>query len=90
MSWLSKLFGGGGDKAGTSSGHPSEVYKDFTITPTPIREGSRYRISARIEKGDKVHTLIRADTIDDEAVAAASSLSKAKQAIDQLSDGIFD
>lgn len=89
MSWLSKLFGSGVDKAGAASGHPSEVYKDFTITPTPIREGSRYRISARVEKGDKVHTLIRADTIDDEAVAAASSLSKAKQAIDQLGDGIF-
>jgi hypothetical protein len=89
MSWLSKLFGGGGDKAAAGSGHPSEVYKDFTITPTPIREGSRYRISARVEKGDRVHTLIRADTLEDEAMAATSSLSKAKQAIDQLGDGIF-
>ena len=89
MSWLSKIFGGGGDKAGSSSGHPSEVYKDFTITPTPIREGARYRISASIQEGEQVHTLIRADTIDDEAMAAASSLAKAKQAIDQLGDGIF-
>jgi hypothetical protein len=89
MSWLSKLFGGGGDKAGSPSGHPPEVYKDFTITPTPIREGSRYRISARVQKGDQVHTLIRADTLEDEGSAAASSLAKAKQAIDQLGDGIF-
>ena len=89
MSWLSKLFGAGGDKAGTTSAHPPEVYKDFTITPTPIREGARYRISASIQKGEQVHTLIRADTIDDEAMAAASSLAKAKQAIDQLGDGIF-
>jgi len=89
MSLLSRLFGGGAARPG----RPPETYEGFTITPDPIREGPRWRISARIEKevgGEaKSHTLIRADTLEDEEAAATASLGKAKQLIDEQGDRLF-
>lgn len=91
MSLLSRLFGGG-EKAKPEL--ESEIYKDFAITPDPIRDGSKWRISARIEKevgGEmKSHTLIRADTLDDVSDAKEASVNKAKLMIDQQGDGLFD
>ena len=89
MSLLSRLFGGGAPKPG----RPPETYKDFAITPDPAREGPRFRIRARIQKeigGEvKTHTLIRADTLDDEEAAVAASLNKAKMLIDEQGDRLF-
>ena len=89
MSLLSRLFGGGASKSET----PPETYKDFAITPTPIREGSRFRVSAKIEKdvggAVKTHILIRADVLDTEAAAAQASLGKARQMIDEQGDRLF-
>jgi hypothetical protein len=90
MSLLSRLFGGGG-----SGPEPqAESYKGFAITPTPIREGTRYRISAKIVKEvagqTKTHTLIRADTLESLDAAAEASTAKAKVLIDQQGDRLFD
>jgi hypothetical protein len=91
MSLFSRLFGGGG-----SSGPTAETtdHKGFAITPTPIREGSQYRISARIAKEvggvTKTHTLIRADTLGDPDAAAEASVAKAKMLIDEQGDRLFD
>lgn len=91
MSLLSRLFGGGGPP---KPRHASETYKDFTITPDPAREGQTFRIGARIAKDiggeTKTHTLIRADTLNDEETAVAASLNKAKQLIDEQGDRLFD
>ncbi len=84
MSLFSKLFGGGG----TPPAEPVE-YKGFLIFPEPIKEDGQYRIAARIEKGDKVHQLIRADLIRDLDEANEASLGKARQMIDQLGDSLF-
>ena len=91
MSLLSRLFGGG------SSSQPeakSVEHDGYTITPTPIREGNSYRISARIEKevgGQmKSHTLIRADTLDDLETAQNASTTKARMLIDEQGDRLFD
>ena len=69
------------------------LHKGFRIFPLPIREGGVFRIAARIEKdfatGVKTHNLIRADTCTSQDEAAAVSLDKAKQAIDQLGDTLF-
>lgn len=90
MSLLSKLFGGGSSQTGAA---PIE-HNGYTITPSPIREGSRYRISARIEKevdGEKkTHTLIRADTLEDLETAVDASTAKAKMLIDEQGDRLFD
>lgn len=69
------------------------LHKGFRIFPAPIKEGGAFRIAARIEKdfedGVKTHSLIRADTCTSQDEAAAVSLDKAKQAIDQLGDTLF-
>lgn len=89
MSLLSKLFGARPKPTEAATDHPSEDYNGFTITPTPMKDGPRFRLSARIEKDGRSHTLIRADTIDDEATAIASSLAKAKRMIDEQGDRLF-
>lgn len=89
MSFLKKLFGNREPEA-----PPSEEYKGFRITPTPIPEGPTFRVSARIEKevdGEtRTHTLIRADTIQDLEDAQKASVSKAQQVIDTQGERLFD
>lgn len=90
MSLFSKLFGGAGSPEPDAK---PEMHKGFSITPTPIKEGARFRVSARIEKEvdgvPKVHTLIRADVLDDLDGANQASIGKAKQVIDEQGDRIF-
>lgn len=90
MSFLKKLFGGGG---GSEPDAESETYKDFRITPTPVKEGTAYRVAATIEKeveGEtKLHNLVRADTIQGLKEAQAASIRKAKQVIDEQGERIF-
>jgi hypothetical protein len=90
MSILSKLFGGGGTKPPETK---SEEYNGFKITPQPMKEGSKYRIGALVEKeiGGEMqsHTLIRADTLDDLQGANDASIGKAKQLIDQMGERLF-
>ena len=89
MSLFSKLFGGRGSAA---TAEP-ETYQDFRIFPEPAKEAGGFRIGARIEKeldGDvKTHVMIRSDTYSNSELAAAASISKAKQLIDQQGEAIF-
>lgn len=91
MSFLKKLFGGGGETTPTKT--ESEDYKGYRITVTPIAEGTSYRIAATIEKEidgvTREHKLIRADTVQGKDEADAASLRKAKQVIDEQGDRIF-
>jgi len=90
MSILSKLFGRKGAEADTPSG---EDYEGFTIFAEPMKEGSSYRLAARIEKSvngeDKVHQLIRADTFTDLEEAVKASRGKAIQMIDEQGVRLF-
>lgn len=85
MSLWNKLFGGGG---GNSAAEPVE-HKGFLIFPEPINEGGQYRIAARIEKGDKLHQMIRADLLRDQGEASEASVHKAKMMIDQMGEDLF-
>ena len=89
MSLFSKLFGGGGSP---KTPEP-ETYEGFRIFVEPIKEGSGYRLAARIEKevgGEvKSHRVIRADTFQSEDEARQYSRAKAKQMIDEQGDGLF-
>ena len=91
MSLFSRLFGGGAAKPEPEA--EPEAYNGFAITPTPIREGNRFRVSARIDKevgGEaKSHSLIRADVMDSQADAVQASLRKARQMIDEQGDRLF-
>lgn len=90
MSLLSRLFGGGA--SATPEAKP-KIYNGFAIYPEPIREGTRFRISARIEKEvngeQKTHKLIRADTLEDMDSAVEASIRKAEQVIDEQGERLF-
>lgn len=88
MSLLSRLFGGGSSKSAAPA-TTAEEYKGFAITPQPISEGGKWRISALIEKDGKTHELIRADLLDSRDEAEKASLAKAQVMIDQMGDGLF-
>ncbi len=90
MSLLNKLFGGGRDSQPEAEPVP---YEGFRIFPDPIREGTQYRIAARIEKevgGElRTHQLIRADTLGDRDSAVTASVDKAKMLIDEQGERLF-
>lgn len=90
MSFLSKLFGGGK----TAEAPQIETYEGMRVFPEPIKDGSAYRLCARIEMdvddgGVKEHRLIRADTFNDRDEAVAASTAKAKQMIDEQGARLF-
>lgn len=85
MSLFSKLFGGG------SAPEPeSEIYEGFRITPSPAKEGGRFRIGATIEKDGQTHHLIRADMLETLEDANQASIRKAKQMIDEQGERLFN
>ena len=92
MSFLKRLFGGGGGKEG--AGTATETYAGCRIVPEPMKDGGGWRLAARVEKtvGEevRVHRLIRADTFQDRDAAISASVSKAKQLIDEQGDRLFD
>lgn len=87
---FARIFGlGGASKPAVAA----EEHNGFAIYPEPVKEGTQWRIAARIEKevdGEvKVHRLIRADTLESEEAARAASVGKAKQVIDEQGERIF-
>ena len=92
MSFLKKLFGGSG--AVTPKGPEPELYKGYAIFPDPLADGKGYRLGARVEKeiaGElKIHRLIRADTFSASDAAGEAAIQKAKVAIDQMGDNLFN
>ena len=94
MSFWKNLFGGSGPAA--SQDKPSEPvdYNGFTIRATPFKDGGQYQTAGIIEKeiagARREHKFIRADRHASHEDAAAFSLSKARQMIDQMGDRLFD
>jgi hypothetical protein len=86
--FLSRLF----VKSAPAAPEPV-LYKDCRITPAPMQEAGGWRVAARIERevdgALKVHQLIRADVHATRDSATEASLDKARQAIDQLGEGLF-
>ena len=94
MPIFSRLFGRRPAPEAAPASSRSEHYQGYVIHAEPVREGSQWRISARIEKEVggvlKSYRLIRADLLGDADTAAAESLRKARRLIDEQGDGIFD
>ena len=90
MSILSKLFG---RKSADADAPNGEGYEGFMIFAEPIKEGSTYRLAARIEKSvdgeDKSHQLIRADTFTSLDEAVKASRAKAIQMVDEQGARLF-
>jgi len=92
MSFLRKLFGGGGDEP--AAPEASEEYEGFQIVAAPTGQGGQYRLEGRIERqveGElRVHHLIRADLFQSLDEATQFTIRKAKQVIDEQGDRLFD
>lgn len=90
MSFLKKLFGGGGEN--TIKVEPIE-HKGYLIVAAPMHEGGQFRVCGTITKdidGElKEHTLIRADTLPSLEAASEMTIRKAKQVIDEQGDRLF-
>lgn len=69
------------------------VYKDITITPTPLSEGGLYKtagtISQIINGEEKKTEFIRADNHSTIDAAIEHSTNKAKQIIDERGASLF-
>lgn len=95
MSFLKKLFGGGGDEAGPAGGGAlgEEEYKGFTIKAIEMRAGSEYQLAGTIEKqveGEmKSYQFVRADRISSKDDLVAMALSKGRQIVDEQGEGLF-
>lgn len=66
---------------------------ECVIYPTPIAEGSQYRLAGRIEKPVNgeilVHEFVRADTFSSRDDAVEFTVRKARLLIDQMGDSLF-
>ncbi|MBS9720982.1 hypothetical protein JYU29_09825 [Tianweitania sp. BSSL-BM11] len=96
MSFLKKLFGGGGSETKTAT--PAEPVKElehkgFLIKATPYKEGSEFQtcgvVSKEIDGAVKEHRFVRADRFPDINTAADIAIAKGRQLVDEQGDRIF-
>jgi hypothetical protein len=89
MGILKRLFGGGGETP-----RDAVEYNGYRIRPAPFRADGQYQTAGVIEKdfpdGAKEHRFIRAERHVSEDEAAAFSVTKGKQIIDERGDKVFD
>jgi len=92
LSFLKKLFGGGGSQ---SSGPKFDAveHDGHLITPQPMPENGQFRLQATVSKevsGEtREHRLIRADVFPSAEQAAEFAIRKAKLLIDQQGDRLY-
>ncbi|MCR4267883.1 HlyU family transcriptional regulator [Nitratireductor sp. ZSWI3] len=98
MSFLKRLFGGGG-QPGQAAGEGKPVgeaveHKGYSIQPTPFAEGGQFQTCALIWKEidgvRREHRLVRADRFPSADLAAEHAVRKGRQVIDEQGDRIFD
>lgn len=93
MSFLKKLFGGGGSENDAPSVAEALEYKGFQIAATPQKDGGQYRLCGTISKDvdgeHKEHKLIRADLFPSADDCSEVTIRKAKQVIDEQGDKLF-
>ncbi len=92
MSFLKKLFGGGGEteaKAGGGAALGEESYKGFVIKAIEMRAGSEYQLAGTIEKDGRNYQFVRADRIGSRDELVSMALAKGRQIVDEQGEGIF-
>ncbi|RCS25511.1 hypothetical protein DUT91_01555 [Phyllobacterium salinisoli] len=98
MSFLKRLFGGGGGEAREGAGEAAAVkeieHNGFRIRATPYNEGGQYQtcgiISKEVNGVTKEHKFIRADKFASLDDAVNISLSKGRQIVDEQGERMFD
>lgn len=91
-SWFNRLFGR--DKKATNPSFTHEEdYQGYLLQIQPRAEGHQYRVAAYISKisnPEQRHHMIRADVCPSIEIATEQSLLKARQAVDQLGEQLFE
>jgi hypothetical protein len=86
MSWLKKIFGGGGAQPVVVK---TLEYKGFLISAEPYKDGGQYQLAGVISKDGKSYRFVRADKFTDAGEAAEFALAKGQLIIDQQGERIF-
>ncbi len=90
---LKSLFGGGGAEDRAAPTAEAIEYKQFSILPTPIKEGGQYRtagtISLQQDGASRQSKFIRADNHTSIDAATEHSINKAKQIIDERGESLL-
>jgi hypothetical protein len=95
FSKIFSAFGSGNADAASPAASTAEpeIYGDFAIYPTPLKEGSQFRLAGRIEKtvnGEVLtHNFVRADVFTSLDDANEFTIRKAKVIIDQSGATLF-
>lgn len=93
---LGRWLGGSGEPGESGGGEvlASESYQGFEIRAAPVQEAGGWRVAGVITKAgngeDREHEFVRADTCADADSAAAMTVRKAKQLIDEQGERLFD
>jgi hypothetical protein len=91
MSFLKKLFGGGGGESVPAG--QTEEHKGFVIRATPYKEGGQFQLCGVIEKTvdgvEKQHRFVRADRFGSLEEAVPFVFTKGRQIIDEQGETLF-
>jgi hypothetical protein len=91
---LLKRLGGSVPKEAEAPVESPVEYEGYTITPTPMKDASGWRVAARIAReidGElRTHEMIRADVFGERAFVVEISLRKARQCIDERGERLFE
>ena len=94
MSFLKRLFGGGGDDGAPAAPAKQVEHNGFVIRATPYKEGAEYQtcgvVSREVDGELKEHRFVRAERFPSLESAAEHSITKGKQIVDQQGERVFD
>jgi hypothetical protein len=94
MSFLKRLFGGGGEKVEAPVVAKEIEHKGFIIRATPYKRDGQYQTSGTVSKEIagvvKEHKFIRADRFAGLDDAVEVSLSKGRQIVDEQGERMFN
>ena len=94
MSFLKKLFGGGGDTGSESAKQQAAIeHEGYSIVSTPMKEGGQFRlagiISIEVNGEVKSHNLIRADLFTSADECTEACFRKAKLVIKEQGERLL-
>lgn len=94
MSFLKRLFGGGGGGAGPSAPAREVEHDGYVIRATPFEQDGQWQtcgvISREVDGAVKEHRFIRADRFPSADGAADHAIIKGRQIIEQVGPRMFD